>query len=322
MRKFTTLIICICMITVLLLPATAFAAETKYDLWVGGVQVTESNQNDVLGDGTVSYDPTTKTLTLNGANITGARSAGDSCAIYSDSSLGDLTIDLKNQNSIICPDLTTETSSYGIFIRGTLTFTGDGSLSVESADCTKGNAWSVAIFAINDIKTTNGCTITAICGYEGDYGNRSAAIYSYNGSFDPDGSNIVASKSSTGTPTVEFANRILWQYKYIKITPQVQEPTPSPIPSSSPSAAPSEPSVSPSSEPSVVPSDAPSSEPSVEPSAVPSNSPSANPTPDEDNVPETGDNFNSVLWISLMFFSVIIVSVYAVLKKHNNAGTK
>ena len=42
-----------------------------YDLWVAGKQVTETNQNDVLGDGgTVKFDPTTNTLTLNNANLT------------------------------------------------------------------------------------------------------------------------------------------------------------------------------------------------------------------------------------------------------------
>ncbi len=42
-----------------------------YALLVAGTQVTKSNQNDVLlGDGTVSYDPDTHTLTLNDADLT------------------------------------------------------------------------------------------------------------------------------------------------------------------------------------------------------------------------------------------------------------
>ena len=42
-----------------------------YDLWVAGKQVTETNQNDVLGDGgSVKFDPDTNTLTLNNANLT------------------------------------------------------------------------------------------------------------------------------------------------------------------------------------------------------------------------------------------------------------
>ena len=42
-----------------------------YDLWVAGKQVTETNQNDVLGDGgSVKFDPDTNKLTLNNANLT------------------------------------------------------------------------------------------------------------------------------------------------------------------------------------------------------------------------------------------------------------
>lgn len=41
-----------------------------YDLWVAGKQVTKTNQSNVLGDGTVSYDPDTRTLTLKDANLT------------------------------------------------------------------------------------------------------------------------------------------------------------------------------------------------------------------------------------------------------------
>ena len=54
-------------------------ASEAYDVWVGGVQVTEQNASDVLGnadgDGaTVTYDAENKTLTLNGANITAVSS--------------------------------------------------------------------------------------------------------------------------------------------------------------------------------------------------------------------------------------------------------
>ena len=52
-----------------LLPVTALAAEpTVYDIWVDGVQVTSENK-DNLCSGTVSYDPTTHTLSLNNATL-------------------------------------------------------------------------------------------------------------------------------------------------------------------------------------------------------------------------------------------------------------
>lgn len=49
-----------------------------YDLWVAGTQVTKTNQSDVLGNGTVAYDPAAHTLTLNQANLTlGEDAEGD-----------------------------------------------------------------------------------------------------------------------------------------------------------------------------------------------------------------------------------------------------
>lgn len=52
-----------------LLPFRALAADpTAYDIWVDGVQVTSENK-DNLCSGTVSYDPTTHTLSLNNATL-------------------------------------------------------------------------------------------------------------------------------------------------------------------------------------------------------------------------------------------------------------
>ena len=57
-----------------------------YDLWVAGTQVTETNQNDVLGNGTVSYDPAAHTLTLKQADLTlsGDAEEGIYCCIDSE----------------------------------------------------------------------------------------------------------------------------------------------------------------------------------------------------------------------------------------------
>lgn len=55
----------------------------NYDLWVAGTQVTKINQSDVLGDGTVSYDPAAHTLTLNDADLTLDGDAGGYCCIDS-----------------------------------------------------------------------------------------------------------------------------------------------------------------------------------------------------------------------------------------------
>ena len=47
-------------------------AYMEYNTWVGGVRITSENEDDVFGDGTVSYDHKTRVLTLNNATITGS----------------------------------------------------------------------------------------------------------------------------------------------------------------------------------------------------------------------------------------------------------
>ena len=68
--------------------------EGAYNLYVGGTRVTTDNAGDVLGDGTVSYDVQTNTLTLNGASV----SAQDMpYGIYAEN---DLNIVLEGKNSV------------------------------------------------------------------------------------------------------------------------------------------------------------------------------------------------------------------------------
>ena len=60
-------------IAMMALPTTA-QAQTKYDLKICGTQVTSDNCGDLSGiygvEGTVKYDPDSKTLTLEGAKLT------------------------------------------------------------------------------------------------------------------------------------------------------------------------------------------------------------------------------------------------------------
>ncbi len=73
-------------------------AATEYSLWVGGTKVTDDNKDDILGDGTCSFDPESNTLTLNNANITGAHSSSN---IYvANPNISDLKISLKGTNSL------------------------------------------------------------------------------------------------------------------------------------------------------------------------------------------------------------------------------
>ena len=68
-KRVLSVILALCM-CISLLPTTA-RAETGYGLTVGDVEVTSSNAANITGDGKVSYDPETNTLTLNNATIEG-----------------------------------------------------------------------------------------------------------------------------------------------------------------------------------------------------------------------------------------------------------
>lgn len=105
--------------------------ESKtYNLWVAGTQVTKSNQNDVLEDGgSVKFDPTTNTLTLNDADLTLDGDAGGYCCI--DSQLAEeLTITgtatLSNAEGILTTGPLTLKDA-------TLTLTGESGDDVEDA---------------------------------------------------------------------------------------------------------------------------------------------------------------------------------------------
>ena len=93
-----------------------------YDLLVGGVAVTEKNMADVLGDGTVSLNPNTITLTLNNAHINVTEGGH---GIYSKTFL---KLKLIGENSISC------SSGYGFYSTDDVTVVGDGSLNVAGKD--------------------------------------------------------------------------------------------------------------------------------------------------------------------------------------------
>lgn len=53
-----------------MLPAMAFAETTQYNLFVNGEQFTSDNLTIACGEGTATYDPDAKTLTLSSASVT------------------------------------------------------------------------------------------------------------------------------------------------------------------------------------------------------------------------------------------------------------
>ena len=103
------------------LPASAFADTTQYDLFVNGEQFTSEKLTIECGEGTATYDPATQTLALNNASITNAIDYG---GIHSKLT-GDLTITLQGNNSITFDD------NMGIMAAGNVEITGPGNLAIN-----------------------------------------------------------------------------------------------------------------------------------------------------------------------------------------------
>ena len=144
-----------------LLPTVAFAEE-NYNLYVNGEQFTSEKLSIACGEGTASYDPNTKTLTLDNATITNGGKSDESPK-YGIRVVGDtdLTIKLSGTNSI------TLDNGGGIFADGSsdnYNIVGDGKLTINvkwDALYTLNGNISISEGAELDITSAKGCGITS-----------------------------------------------------------------------------------------------------------------------------------------------------------------
>ena len=135
----------------------AKTAPSEYNLWLGEIQVTEANKEDILTDNPTSakFDPTTNTLTLSNAgffDLVGALRTVDGKAeyvgIYAD--MPNLIINLENENILAMASPTTAlTCDYAIAIAstGNITFTGGGTIHVDvpKANFAKGSGMNMGM---------------------------------------------------------------------------------------------------------------------------------------------------------------------------------
>ena len=110
---------------------------TYYDLWLGSRHVDSGNYSDIYGDGTASYDPANKTLTLNDPDIRGAYLGGEVLAVnYKIYSGSDLTVKgsykMTSDQLILSPDITPDNDDdgnlylrAGVYSKTNLTLDGD-----------------------------------------------------------------------------------------------------------------------------------------------------------------------------------------------------
>lgn len=102
----------------------AFAEPTSYDLYVNGELITSEKLTVKCGEGTATYDPAEKTLTLNNAEITKSNSDADNYGIRAKSS-DVLNIKLIGNNKINLPE------NGGITVNNDVNIYGDGKLTME-----------------------------------------------------------------------------------------------------------------------------------------------------------------------------------------------
>ncbi len=156
----------------------------KYGLYVKGEQVTFYNCGDILGDGTMSYNDDTKTLTLNNANIT-----------YEEEHIlsphQDLVINCVGTNTFIATGANNGIEEFG----GDVTITGSGSLSINSDD-------GAAIYTQNDLTIQGGCVVTVQT-------NNLYAIELSGGTLTVDGATLIAKGNGTNPTIIECDELIM-----------------------------------------------------------------------------------------------------------------
>lgn len=129
-------------------PATVGGETSSYGIDIIGVPVTSENCNDLSVidgvSGTVKYNPTTKTLTLENATI----DAGNKGQAISNNDVSNLNIQVTGTNSI-------KSSRAAITLRKPTTIKGDGTLKTTSAD-------NCGIFVYKSALTIEDCTVNTI----------------------------------------------------------------------------------------------------------------------------------------------------------------
>lgn len=93
-----------------------------YPLVISGITVNSGNHEDILGDGTASFDPDKKTLTLDGFKY---NATDFTMGINVMKDMGDIVIILHGENEIVTPYM-------GIVFTSSGVIQGDGSLSVKA----------------------------------------------------------------------------------------------------------------------------------------------------------------------------------------------
>ena len=215
MKKIILCILLALTFTLSISAITTAAAVSGYGIFIGDVEITQNNASDVLGDGKVSFDKDTNTLTLNGAKITeystlNIENVESQIAIYN--TVSGLNVNLIGENEISVFDKEKETS-IAIYSKEKISFLGEGTLisksfkgifcekEIEIKDCTISFLNEGIICYENDV-TVDDATLSSRIGLintnEGNITLKNTTI--------PHGGKSFTLVSETGTIYVENCN--------------------------------------------------------------------------------------------------------------------
>lgn len=195
---------------------------SEYDLFVGGVGVNADNADDILGDGTASYNVEENVLYLDGLNITDGydMDAETKVGIFAGQDLNIVLAD-GSDNTISTPS---NELTYGICVTGNLYILGDGELSVfcDDIDGEYDYAESLGIFATNGV-CVEGATVYARGGdINATDWAQSSGIYTYGDvSVDFEGTLIAEGGSVTANSSAYSDGITVYAYindEYINIS--------------------------------------------------------------------------------------------------------
>jgi hypothetical protein len=164
-KRILSILLSVCM-ALTLLPTVALASPVSYGIWVGATEVTSENMDGVIGDGidgTVTYDASSNTLTLNNATIT--KTNNYNFAISSEiNGSRDLKINLVGSNTITVDALTnTIWGVNAICSYAKVSIKGSEGSSLFVSTPLETTKYKVCIYGKEGV-TIEGCAVTATTG--------------------------------------------------------------------------------------------------------------------------------------------------------------
>ncbi len=150
------------------------AVYDNYNLWIGGVQVTSENKDNITGEGmtgTATYDPDSNILTLNNYSYIGEGYERDEyfCAVIYCTGIDTLNLLLVGENSVTLTNTSDgkiPIKKHGVYADGDITVSGTGSLTVTGKES---NYSSYGVYAGGSITVSDSASLTATGGNAGDY---------------------------------------------------------------------------------------------------------------------------------------------------------